>query len=152
MIAFEVLGDPIAKARPRFTRGGHVYTATSTRVAEGQVYMEATKAMDGNTPMLGPLFVFVVAHLAIPKSWSKKRQQMADMRLIHPDKRPDLDNLVKLVTDGMNGVCYEDDKQIVFMQAGKVYDRRVYTEVCVGLYDDNFFPPFENANELGGVN
>jgi Holliday junction resolvase RusA-like endonuclease len=46
-------------------------------------------------------------------------------------KRPDLDNIVKAITDGMNGVVYEDDSQIVSLHATKVYGTDAMVEVMV---------------------
>lgn len=38
-------------------------------------------------------------------------------------RRVDLDNMVKLVTDAMNGLVYVDDNQIIEMTARKDYDK-----------------------------
>ncbi len=35
--------------------------------------------------------------------------------------KPDLDNLVKAMKDGLKGIAYKDDKQVVFTEAGKEY-------------------------------
>jgi Holliday junction resolvase RusA-like endonuclease len=48
-----------------------------------------------------------------------------------PAKRPDLDNLVKFVTDALNGVFFRDDAQIVTITARKTYSRTGYTQVVV---------------------
>lgn len=39
-----------------------------------------------------------------------------------PAVRPDLDNFIKAVTDGLNGVLYADDAQICELWAVKIYD------------------------------
>jgi Holliday junction resolvase RusA-like endonuclease len=135
MIEFEI-PSVVPKGRPRTTRTGHMYTPTKTRNAEALVKMMASEAVgrDG-VPMEGPLSVTIIAHLPIPRSWSKKRQAMAADGFILPAKRPDLDNIIKLVTDGANGICYLDDRQICAINALKIYDKRPHTEVRVQIMD-----------------
>lgn len=45
--------------------------------------------------------------------------------------RPDLDNLVKLVKDALNGVAYVDDSQVAHLRAEKLYGPTAYTSVAV---------------------
>lgn len=135
MIDFEVDGV-FSKDRHRTTKAGHIYTTTKTRNAEALVAAAAVKAMgEGAVPMEGPLCLTVIAHMPIAKSWSKKRQVMANDGVLLPDKRPDLDNVVKLVSDACNGVCYRDDSQLCALNALKIYADRPRTEVRLRLMD-----------------
>lgn len=36
-------------------------------------------------------------------------------------KKPDIDNIAKVVCDALNGVAYKDDKQIVSLKLAKRY-------------------------------
>ena len=145
MIEFEIPGV-VPKGRHSTTRSGHIYTPTKTRNAEALVKLAAAEAVGKKgVPMEGPVSVTIIAHLPIPRSWSKKRQAMAADGIILPDKRPDLDNLVKLVTDGANGSCYQDDRQICAINALKIYNDRPHTEVRVRLMDGSH--EFEFAGE-----
>ena len=134
MIEFEVPGV-YPKGRHRTTKAGHTYTPTPTRNAEALVRMAAAEAVGNGCPMEGPIACTVIAHLPIPRAWSKRRQTMAADGVILPDKRPDLDNLVKLVTDGANGIAYVDDKQICAINALKIYDPKPRTHVRLRLMD-----------------
>jgi Holliday junction resolvase RusA-like endonuclease len=60
--------------------------------------------------------------MEIPKSWPKKKQAQAENNEISPGK-PDLDNIAKTVLDALNGVCYEDDAQVVILSVTKCYSR-----------------------------
>lgn len=40
---------------------------------------------------------------------------------IYPTKKPDVDNIIKIIADALNGVAYNDDKQIVMCSCGKYY-------------------------------
>lgn len=73
------------------------------------------------SPWEGPVALNVIAYLPMPKSKSKKWQYAAVSREILPTKKPDLDNLLKHLKDCMKGIFYQDDKQIVAIQAFKYY-------------------------------
>ena len=40
---------------------------------------------------------------------------------IRPTKKPDNDNIAKIILDALNGVAYQDDKQVVSLQVEKYY-------------------------------
>jgi Holliday junction resolvase RusA-like endonuclease len=67
----------------------------------------------GFKPLAGPLELEVRIYLARPKSLPKK--------IKHAAKKPDLDNLVKLFLDAMNGVVFVDDAQIIHFEAWKSF-------------------------------
>jgi Holliday junction resolvase RusA-like endonuclease len=48
---------------------------------------------------------------------------------MRPTKRPDWDNLGKLVSDSLNGLAYKDDSQIVEATAAKYYSDRPRVEI-----------------------
>lgn len=70
----------------------------------------------GNTPPHGgPVAISVDAVFIPPRSWSKKRQAEPGPKV----SKPDLDNIAKSVCDGLNGLAFADDAQIIRMEAGK---------------------------------
>lgn len=101
---------PIAKGRPRMTRGGHTYTPKRTRDAEIEL---RSMLIDKAPPKLeGALAMSITFYIKRPVS-AKGRP--------HPTKRPDLDNMAKLVLDASNGILYDDDAQICHLSATKLY-------------------------------
>lgn len=58
---------------------------------------------------------------AVPQSWSQSKKTKAKNGDWPCIVKPDIDNLIKLVLDGLNGVVYPDDKQIVKLNCDKVY-------------------------------
>lgn len=40
---------------------------------------------------------------------------------IRPIKKPDIDNILKSVFDGLNGIAFKDDTQIIRIQTEKFY-------------------------------
>lgn len=133
-VSFFVPGQPVAKARARYaTHGGFVraYTPAKTAAYEGLVQLCCGEAMKGDKPISGAVALDLVIGVQIPTSWSKKRQQMAVRGEIGPTKKPDIDNVVKALCDGMNGIAYADDAQIVSLTTRKHY---TFTPgVCVSV-------------------
>lgn len=123
-ISFTVPGEPVAKGRARaFVRNGHVahYTPEKTARYENLVRLAAQQAMAGRLPIEGAVNLTVVAYLGIPVSWSLKKQRAAAVGEVFPTKKPDLDNILKAIKDGMNGVAWRDDAQVVQVVASKDY-------------------------------
>ncbi|KGE06462.1 endodeoxyribonuclease RusA [Burkholderia gladioli] len=125
-VEFVVPGKPIAKGRPRFSRqGGYVRTHTpeATERYENLVKIAAGTAMRGSAPFDGPVRLVVNIGMAIPASWSQKRQVAAAAGLIGATKKPDWSNVVKAIEDGMNGVVFADDSQVIDCWVSKRYVR-----------------------------
>lgn len=104
--------DPVPKGRPRMSRGGHAFTPLKTREAERIVQLMAQK-QHGNLPLVGgPMQIDLEFVMDRPKKPKNKNYHVT---------RPDLDNLVKLVLDALNGVLWNDDAQIFSLSAKKRY-------------------------------
>ena len=79
---------------------------------ESLVSLAAQAAMRSQEMLTGPLGLSFIAYFPIPKSWTKKRLEAHKWQSERVVKKPDIDNLVKALADGMNGVVYADDCQI----------------------------------------
>ncbi|HET8685637.1 MAG TPA: RusA family crossover junction endodeoxyribonuclease [Methanosarcina sp.] len=128
-----IQGDPVAKGRPKFARRGSfiaTYTPAKTRKHEDIIRQAGIESMNGLEPLLVPLRVVIECFMPIPKSISKKdRQGMIDGTICHT-KRPDLDNLAKVI-DGLNGIVWKDDSQIVRLVVTKRYAENPRTEILI---------------------
>ena len=109
---FEVIGTPVAKGRPRLSRYG-AYTPEKTVNYENLVNLSFINS--GCEPYINnePLECIINLYKSIPKSVSKKKQQDMLLGKIRPISKPDLDNCIKSILDGLNKVAFNDDKQIV---------------------------------------
>ena len=67
-----------------------------------------------------PVRLEVLAEFAMPASASKLSRLAAESEPPPMPVRPDLDNLVKTVLDGLNGVAWVDDGQVTEIVARKV--------------------------------
>lgn len=119
-LIISVPGIPVAKGRPRMTRAGHTYTPAKTRSYEERVAWYGVRTMGTRPSLEGPLHLVLTVIVPIPASWSGKKKEMARNGELYPMTRPDLDNYIK-VLDGLNGIVWKDDAQIVCLSAVKVY-------------------------------
>jgi Holliday junction resolvase RusA-like endonuclease len=132
MISFVIAGEMRGKQRPRMTRGGHVYTPTETRLAEAKVAKLAREAMGRRMPMSGAIALNIIVLTEPPKSAGKAEREQMLTGLKYPTKKPDLDNIVKLISDALNGIVYHDDRQIVSLWIIKEYAEIARTTVQIG--------------------
>lgn len=118
-LKFVVPGEPTGKARPRVVNNGRftqAYTPKGTVVYENMVRMEFQHAANaaGFLPILsGPVRVRIDAYYSVPKSTSRKRWREMLAGWIFPTKKPDWDNIGKIVCDACNGLAWKDDSQVV---------------------------------------
>ena len=146
-IFFVVPGEPVPKARPRFTMQGgkaRTYTPTSSAAYETTIGLLAHAAMRAQgiaEPLAGALHVQVQAFFPVPHSWSKKRKAAASWHA----SRPDLDNVVKSALDGLNRVAFADDGQVASVYATKAYSATPRLEVAV--YEIGAQKPSECATD-----
>jgi Holliday junction resolvase RusA-like endonuclease len=123
-IIIELAGEPRGKGRPRFARRtGHAYTPQTTASYEGALRHSAAIVMAGQPPLDGALSAQVIAYFSVPQSWSAKKRAAALAGAIRPTRRPDADNIAKML-DGLNGIVWSDDAQIVSALIEKHYSDR----------------------------
>ncbi len=97
-------GEPKGKERPRKGKYGQIYTPRTTQDYEKNIRnaYEGPKFEDG-------VYIKIIAYYQMPKK----------TKCLYPLKKPDIDNVVKIILDSLNGVAYEDDTQIVRLTAVK---------------------------------
>lgn len=113
-----VTGKIRGKARPRICRG-HAFTPKETVQYENLV-RECYKQQDGRY-LEGSVRALIIAYYKIPKSYSKKRVQAIREGLEKPRKKPDADNIGKIILDSLNGIAYKDDAYIADFRVIKEY-------------------------------
>lgn len=128
-------GDPVPKGRPRafqMQRGriGH-YTPKKTRNWETETRRIAREAMQAKTLMEGPVRLEVMAVFSAPGSWPRWKRNLVENQHIFPTGRSDVDNVVKALSDALNGVVWHDDGQVVDLVARKRYSSKT---VPTGVY------------------
>ncbi len=114
--------DPIPWKRPGQSRFGRY---DLQKAVKNQYRAIFTRSMDNHPPLQGNVRLFIYFFMPTPKSLPKK-----DRDNWH-SKKPDLDNLTKLVMDSMNGVCFRDDSQVCLLIAMKGYSDNPRTEIIM---------------------
>lgn len=119
-IQFTVPGRPQGKARPRFA-DGHAYTPQSTRHYERTVAMAAARVIRhaADWSQAGPKAVHISAFFPVARSLSKvEKTRRMGSAYTH---KPDADNIAKAILDGINGIAFCDDSQVVELHVRKRY-------------------------------
>jgi Holliday junction resolvase RusA-like endonuclease len=122
MVVFSVPGNPQGQARPRFARVGRfvrTYDPEKSASFKNKIALFAKSA--GVVPIDGPVTVSVVARMQRPKRLCRRADPDGCIRA--PCK-PDADNILKSVLDGLNGVAYADDSQVTHAVVSKWYTEK----------------------------
>lgn len=142
-VKFVVLGEPQGKGRPRFVTRynpetkksfGKARTPEETIVYENLVKTEYNRQCDGfRFPDDAMLDMRIMAFYSIAQSKSKKMKEAMRNYEIRPTKKPDADNVIKVIADSLNQVAYRDDAQIVDTMFRKFFSDKPRIEVSIRI-------------------
>ena len=112
--------SPRGQGRPRFTSKPfpHAYETAADKKYKKEVIRAFNEQLkQGNVIILDditkPLEVLILAYLPIPKSTTKSQRKLIDEGKIKPSKKPDADNIAKIIIDALTGLAWmADDKSI----------------------------------------
>lgn len=136
---FIVKGRPRGKDRPRFRKIGNYVSTYNTKATKDYEKLVKLSALEQCKDKLdkeytGLVKMSIKAFFKPNKSISKKQHNLL---LGQPYlKKPDSDNIVKIICDALNGIAYKDDNQVAILNVEKVYDEdeRVEVEIEYELY------------------
>jgi Holliday junction resolvase RusA-like endonuclease len=128
VISFTVPGEPQGKARAR-TGKGFSYTPEKTVIYENLIKISYSQVCKTIFEPGKPLEMVVRAYYSIPKSYTKGKRLAAKHNIIRPTKKPDADNVLKVVADALNKTAYDDDTQIVRAVVEKYFGEVARVEV-----------------------
>lgn len=132
---FEVPGGIKGKGRPRVNSyTGVVYTPTTTKDYEYLVEQYFLLKYPKFKPLEGRLAVNIKAIFSIPKSTKKQDIEKMLENSISPTKKPDIDNIVKIILDAMNKFAFKDDTQITKLSVEKVYGEEEKVVISIEEY------------------
>lgn len=121
-------GEPVAKQRPRAGRGGHFYTPAKTREAEAAIgWIVAAKR---RAPLEeGPLCL---------------------QARFYCRRAKDTDNMLKLLSDSLNGIVWKDDRQVVQVHACR-YDKAARPRTEIAVFRIIELDAADRARKSGGI-
>ena len=135
MICFEIPGKPQGKARARTFYNSKLGKMKSITHENTELYENLIKHCYLETkcePFLDkvPLEVEITACFPIPKSATKKDRERIKLMEYYPTKKPDADNIAKVVCDALNGLAYKDDAQVIDLTVHKRFgDPKVIVKI-----------------------
>lgn len=122
MYEFEVEGTIVGKQRPRVNMyTGNVYTPNKTKDYEEWIKQSFFIKYPKFDIITNRVKIEITAYLKIPKSTSKKMSEKMLDDEISPLKKPDIDNIAKVVLDAINNYVIKDDIQVSKMSVEKKY-------------------------------
>ena len=130
-----IMGEPVAAGRPRFSsRGGFAkaYDPKKSRDYKKMIKKQAMQQLpDDYQPIDYPIEVDIKIYRSIQKSVSNKEYARRLSNDVRPTVKPDADNYIKIILDGLNGLVWLDDNQITDVAAHKYYSDKPRVEVEV---------------------
>ena len=135
-------GNPFGKQRPRVVRTGkgasRAFTPEKTMQYESYVKVLYRQKYGRYTSFKedDELHLDIKAYYEITKSTPKYLKEMMLTGMIKPTKKPDVDNIIKIIADSLNGVAYKDDKQIVACSCQKFYASEPRVEIVISKLNE----------------
>lgn len=119
---FEVPGKITGKGRPRVnTTTAIAYTPAKTKEYEELVKQYFIIKYRRINPLEGRIKINITAYFSVPKNTSKKQEESMLNNTISPTKKPDIDNIAKIILDALNKLAFKDDNQITKLEIEKKY-------------------------------
>lgn len=128
-------GDPVGKERPKFnTQTKVAYTPKKTVIAEREIRSLWREAGKPRLADDSALELIIELYVQRPQSHLKRNGELSAEGLRHPiprNKKPDVDNAIKLVMDSLNKHAYKDDVQIAKASVIRHWGEWPKTEITV---------------------
>ena len=125
--------EPVAKGRPKTSFvNGKVWTYTPRKTKEAQQFLALRfeKYIKDQFPAHTPVKLTATFYRTKSK-WLPKKEGL-------PVRKPDLDNLLKLLLDSLNGVLVADDAQITSLTIKKRWSTNGHGSVALKLEEDTY--------------
>ncbi len=137
-IKLTIPGPPKGKQRPRICRvngRSMAYTPKETIEYERLVRTSYTAVFKVKFERNLPIEISILALYSVPKYVSRKTKELMLNGRLFPTKKPDADNIIKVILDALNGLAYRDDVQICRVYFEKMYAEIPETKVLIKNYE-----------------
>ena len=150
-IELELEMEPVAAQRTRKNRKtGHFYVP-GAKVNRKTIQKLAGKQLPEDFEKIKTeIKINIKSYLPIPKAFSKSEKYLAELGLIRPITKPDIDNLEKTILDGFNKFLWYDDSQVVDSRSRKFYSCHPRVEVIV-KYQPMLFSKLQIRNQKNKI-
>jgi len=123
-IRFTVFGKPQALKRHRSFRRGNFTGQYDPSKGDKADFLAKAMEHKPDKPMEGALLLKIAAYFKRPASHFGRRDKMPYLKDGSPKfhtNTPDADNIAKFIGDALNGIFWDDDKQIAVLEMTKLY-------------------------------
>lgn len=137
-IKLTIPGPPKGKQRPRICRvngRSMAYTPKETIEYERLVRASYTAVFKVKFERNLPIEISILALYSVPKYVSRKTKELMLNGRLFLTKKPDADNIIKVILDALNGLAYRDDVQICRVYFEKMYAEIPETKVLIKNYE-----------------
>lgn len=121
LISLTIPGETVPWARAR-TQGKRFFTPKRQAGFAKVLKDYASEAMGEDLPVDGPVELSVLAVYPFPKSMSAKKRGQPGAEWKHT--KPDADNIIKMVMDALEGICWINDSRVCSQHCWKKYGDR----------------------------
>jgi len=111
VISFGVEGTPIQQGSMKFIRPGVMIHSRAVELATWRADIALAAKVAGCKPIDSPIIITMRFRVKKPKTVKRD----------YPTVAPDLDKYIRAVNDGLTGVAFKDDSQVIHITASKVY-------------------------------
>ena len=128
----EIQESITGKQRPRMnTYTGKAYTPTKTKNYEYLVRQLFVYKYPQFVPIEGKVRMTITAYFELPNKRSKLQEAEMLADIISPTKKPDWDNIGKIISDALNKFAFKDDTQVTKLEIEKKYSRtpKIYIKI-----------------------
>jgi len=134
-IIFEIMGEPVAQGRPRAgkTFSGQTVLYDPLKSRDFKQYVKLVASQHAPKELIkDPIYLFIDVYRPTPKALqTKPKQALIESGELRPITKPDVDNYVKGVKDGLNKVIWHDDSQVIELTVRKFYSLSPRVVVCI---------------------
>jgi Holliday junction resolvase RusA-like endonuclease len=114
-------GDPIAQIRMRYSGRNGIGRIYDPREKDKKRLKDFISKANDNAPHLVHPTISFVFHMPIPKSIPKRMLPLYQSGFLKHEKKPDVDNLVKLYLDCLDPIVFDGDQKVTLGSCVKLY-------------------------------
>lgn len=123
-------GIPVPQTRMRYANRGSYVTTYDPKAKEKEIIKNIFLTFSSSFSFLYPRISFIF-YMPIPKGIPKKKIGIYESQTLKHDKKPDVDNLIKLYLDCMDGIIIQGDQKVSLGPCVKLYSKNPRTVIWI---------------------
>lgn len=133
-------GTPIAQIRMKYSGRNGIGRIYDPREKDKRKLKEVIKIAYQSHPFIIHPHVSFIFLMPIPSSIPKKQLSIYESGLLKHEKKPDVDNFIKLYLDCMDGICFDGDQKVSLGSSIKLYHSSPKTIIIINETEEILSP------------